>query len=137
MTTHRVLTSWTGFCAGCPVEQPLLLVESGPHGLRAWLSGAGPEDRTLSYACAVCGRVEQVPATEEEDAAYDATLVRWPDWVAEPAAVVVDLAVSLPVVDPEPVAPVAAVPAPRPAAVSIITLPRQRVAATDVLAAAA
>src|SRR4051812_25597002 len=84
MTTHRVITSWTGFCASCPEEQPLLLVESGPHGLRGWLSGAGAEDRTLSYSCAVCGRVEHVPATEEEDAAYDATLTRWPDWVEEP-----------------------------------------------------
>src|SRR5689334_12057519 len=85
MITHRILTSWTGFCASCPVEQPLLLVSTGPHGLRAWLSGAGPEDRTLSYTCGVCGRLEHVPATEFEDEAYDAGLARWPDWVgAEP-----------------------------------------------------
>src|SRR3954454_24397808 len=91
MTTHRVITSWTGFCASCPVEQPLLLVQSGPHGLRGWLSGAGPEDRTLSHVCAVCGRVEHVPATEEEDASYDAPLVRWPDWVEEPLVEALEL----------------------------------------------
>jgi hypothetical protein len=166
MTTHRVITSWTGFCASCPVEQPLLLVETGPHGLRGWLSGAGPEDRTLSYACAVCGRVEHVPASEEEDAAYDATLVRWPDWVEEPLAAVaqvesleveasevaaalpaapldvfamaaLEMAVSLPVVEPAAPAPVAVVPAPRTGAVQIVRLPVQRVSATDLLVAAA
>ena len=26
MTSHRVLTRWTGFCASCPEERPLLLV---------------------------------------------------------------------------------------------------------------
>lgn len=158
---HRVITAWTGFCASCPVEQPLLLVQTGPHGLRGWLAGAGAEDRSLSYACAVCGRVEHVPATEEEDAAYDATLVRWPDWVED---VLAPLPVSAPVVPlevgdvfgmaalqlaiapapvlvpqpvPVPVAAVAAVPAPRPAAVRVVSLPTQRVSATDVLAAAA
>jgi len=82
-TQHRVLARWTGFCASCPEESPLLLVATGPHGLRGWLSGGGSEDRTLSYSCAVCGRVEHVPATEEEDAVYDASLVRWPDWESE------------------------------------------------------
>jgi hypothetical protein len=86
MSNHRVITTWTGYCASCPTEQPLLLVSHGPQGLRGWLSGAGPEDRTLSYACGVCGRSEHVPLTESDDDTYDATLLRWPDWV-EAAAV--------------------------------------------------
>jgi hypothetical protein len=154
---HRVITSWTGFCASCPVEQPLLLVETGPHGLRGWLAGAGAEDRTLSYACAVCGRVEQVPLTEEEDARYDATLVRWPDWVADALAPLPVTAPAVPLVRGDvfgmaalqlalapvpvpaavPAAVAAVVPAPRPAAVRVVSLPTQRVSATDVLAAAA
>lgn len=110
---HRVLTRWTGFCAGCPEEAPLLLVSTGPHGLRAWLSGAGPEDRVLSYTCAVCGRVEHVPATDEEDAVYDATLARWPDVATEPIVLA------------------------RRGTVRIVTLPAQRGSATDLLVAAA
>ena len=119
MTQHRVLARWTGFCASCPEESTLLLVAAGPHGLRGWLAGGGPEDRTLSYVCAVCGRVEHVPATEAEDELYDASLLRWPDW--EPEALVVEL--------PD-------VPR-RPAVVTVVSLPMQRVSATDVLAAAA
>lgn len=129
MTSHRVLSRWTGFCASCPVEQPLLLVSSGPHGFRAWLAGSGPEDRTLSYACGVCGRVEHVPATEAEDELYDLNLLRWPDWVDETLEVVAPVlleAVSLPVVAPvaEPVVQVRRV-----------TLPLQRVSSTDLVAA--
>jgi hypothetical protein len=116
MTSHRVLTRWTGFCPSCPEERPLLLVSHGPHGLRAWLSGAGPEDRTLSYSCGVCGRSEHVPATEEEDAAYDATLARWSDW---------DELVTVPV------------PAPRLGRVQVVTLPTHRVSPTDQLIPAA
>jgi hypothetical protein len=151
MTSHRVLTSWTGFCASCPEERPLLLVSTGQHGLRAWLSGAGPEDRSLSYACSVCGRTEHVPATEAEDAVYDATLIRYPDWVEEPMVAVLTeepaatddlfgLAAAWLAADPVPeLAPVAApvVPAARLGAIRIVTLPAQRVSATDLLATAA
>ena len=113
MAPHaRLLARWTGYCASCHEESPLLLVSTGPHGVRAWLSGAGPEDRELSYACAVCGRVEHVPADEEADAAYDATLARWPDAVP------------------------AAAPA-RPGTVRVVTLPVQRGSATDLLCPAA
>jgi hypothetical protein len=137
---HRVLARWTGFCASCPEETTLVLVETGPHGLRGWLSGAGPEDRALSYVCAVCGRVEHVPASEEEDELYDASLLRWPDWEPEAAAVSFELE---PVLDPyvEPVAAPVLVVLPdvprRPGTVRVATLPRQRVSATDVLLAAA
>ena len=157
MTSHRVLARWTGFCASCPEERPLLLVSTGPHGLRAWLSGAGPEDRALAYACAVCGRTEHVPATEAEDAVYDASLRRWPDWVEEhvdtlvaaPAAELIEpvvtddlfgLAAAWLAADPvpEPAAPApVAVPAPRLGAVRVVTLPAQRVSATDLVAAVA
>ena len=116
MTSHRVLTRWTGFCASCPDERPLLLVSHGPHGFRAWLSGAGVEDRTLSYSCGVCGRSEAVPATEAEDDLYDASLARWTDW---------DELVTVPV------------PAPRLGRVQIVTLPAQRVSPTDLLTTAA
>lgn len=146
MNTHRVVTSWTGFCASCPVEQPLLLVSEGPHGFRGWLSGAGPEDRALSYVCAVCGRVEHVPATEEEDAAYDATLTRWPDWVEAPLPAAAPAeqpvtagdvfalaAVQLATAEPAPVAQ----PAARQGTVLVVTLPAQRVSATSLVALAA
>jgi hypothetical protein len=164
----RVLTRWTGFCASCPEERPLLLLSTGPHGLRAWLSGAGPEDRTLSYTCAVCGRSEHVPATEAEDAAYDAGLGRWLDWVEEPELVATaaeplppaagddlfGLAAAWLAADPVPAPTVLApavpvlsapveerapvvVPAPRLGAVRVVTLPAQRVSATDLVATAA
>ena len=157
---HRVLARWTGFCASCPEESPLLLVATGPFGFRGWLAGGSAEDRTLSYSCAVCGRVEHVPATEEEDAVYDASLSRWPDWEAEeleqlaPVAAFVPEIVPSEVVTPELSAFEALVPelfllAPEPAVVSlpdvprrpgtvtIVSLPMQRVSATDVLVAAA
>ncbi|MCU1599652.1 MAG: hypothetical protein JWO22_361 [Frankiales bacterium] len=145
MPSHRVIARWTGFCAACPVEQPLLLVSSGPHGLRSWLAGAGPEDRTLSYACQVCGRVEHVPGTEAEDATYDVGLLRWPDWVeqvVEPVMVAAftatdDFGQAALALVSRPAAPVAVVPAPRPASVRVVTLPAQRVSVTDLVAAAA
>ena len=175
MSSHRVLARWTGYCASCPVEQPLLLVSHGPHGFRGWLSGGGPEDRTLSYACGVCGRTEHVPATELEDELYDASMLRWPDWADESTApsleqlpgfspVVVSLPspAPIPVLEqvvepayepafepdyepafelvpellPEPVQ-AAVEPAPAVVRVRIVTLPLQRVSATDLVAAAA
>lgn len=79
MTSHAPIAWYDGYCAQCSTDMPLVLVEHGPRGLRAWLSGVGHEDRTLSYCCRVCGRDEHVPATEAEDADYDLTLRRWPD----------------------------------------------------------
>ena len=131
MATHRLLARWTGYCASCHEEAPLLLVSEGPHGVRAWLSGAGPEDRALSYTCGICGRVEHVPATETEDAVYDATLPRWPDWVE----VVVEPVM---VQAPAPVELVAPVDVPvRLGVVRVVTLPVQRGTATDLLVPAA
>lgn len=75
----KVLATWNGYCADCERDRPLVLVERGCFGIAAWLRGIGSEDRTLRYACRVCGRVEFVPPTEEEDRRYDATLARWPD----------------------------------------------------------
>lgn len=84
----KVLATWNGYCADCERDRPLVLVERGCFGLAAWLRGLGSEDRTLRYTCRVCGRVEYVPATEAEDARYDASLPRWADLdlVAEIAA---------------------------------------------------
>jgi hypothetical protein len=83
----HTLVQHLGYCAGCADERPLVVLEHGPRGLRAWLAGIGAEDRALSYACLVCGRTEHVPLTEAEDAEYDATLPRWADPL--PALVVV------------------------------------------------
>ena len=73
------LTTFEGYCASCETERPLLVIEHGARGFRAWLAGSGHEDRTLSHTCRVCGRNEHVPLTEAEDEAYDLTLRRWPD----------------------------------------------------------
>jgi hypothetical protein len=119
MNNHKVLARWTGYCASCPQERPLLLVSHGPHGFRGWLAGGGPEDRTLSYTCGVCGRDEHVPLTEDADAVHDATLLRWDDWVAPPV--------------PAPVV----LPLLRRPVVRVVTLPVPQVRATDLFLAAA
>jgi hypothetical protein len=132
-----------GYCVSCDTEQPLVVMERGARGLRAWLSGISHADRTLSYTCLVCGRVEHVPLTEAEDLEYAATLPTWPDWnpvlqpvaavVAEPILVAADdvyalaaqrVATARETVD-------LTVPAQRRAVVRIVTLPVQRVQATD------
>jgi hypothetical protein len=147
---HFPLAFYDGFCAGCSDERPLVVVEHGPRGLRAWLSGAGPEDRTLSYGCLLCGRSEHVPLTEAEDADYDATLPTWPDILFAEVMPVAAEAAAVPAWEPAPgdvfgraaltllvsaaavAAPVAvAVPAPRRPVVRVIALPGQRVSATD------
>ena len=133
------LAHYDGYCVSCDTEQPLVLVEHGPRGLRAWLAGIGPEDRSLSYCCRVCGRTEHVPLTEEEDAEHDATLLRWPDTFLSVAPDVVELPeVPALVVDPGDVFAVAAarLQQPRRPVVTVVTLPRQRVSATDLLAVA-
>jgi len=81
---HRVEAYWTGWCAGCHTERPLLLVSLRPRGLRAWIQGWAPGDGTLSYTCGVCGRCEHVPWDEVDDPAWDLTLHRWPDLVLRP-----------------------------------------------------
>lgn len=145
MSSYKVLATWSGYCAPCATERPLLLVEEGPRGLRAWMNGVGPEQRTLSYTCSVCGRVEHVPATEAEDAVYDATLLRWPDWSPLPQPMVASVAATAPLVG-RPVlvgTPVAAPAAPavlvmpdvapvrqRPV-ITVVALPVQRVSVTD------
>ncbi len=78
---HHALAFYDGFCADCHVDMPLVLIERGPRGVRAWLAGIGSEDRALTYTCRVCGRNEHVPLTEAEDVVYDATLATWPDTV--------------------------------------------------------
>ncbi len=84
MTDVALIASWIGYCADCHADdRRLLLVQRGPRGVRAWLAGVGPDNRSLSYCCSVCGRVEFVPATEAEDRAYDLALPRWPDWATE------------------------------------------------------
>lgn len=75
----KVLATWNGYCADCERDRPLVLVERGCFGVAAWLRGLGSEDRSLRYTCRVCGQVEHVPATEAEDARYDASLLRWSD----------------------------------------------------------
>ena len=73
------LTTFEGYCVSCDTERPLVVIEHGARGVRAWLAGTGHEDRTLSHTCRVCGRNEHVPLTEAADAEYDLTLRRWPD----------------------------------------------------------
>jgi hypothetical protein len=138
------LAHYDGYCVTCDREQPLVLLERGARGLRAWLAGVSHQDRSLSYTCLVCGRVEHVPLTEAEDLEYDATLATWPDWSPVVQPVAAEAA-------PEPVVVAAgdvfaaaavrlaevpalvdlSVPTQRRAVVTIVRLPVQRVQATD------
>ena len=153
------LAYYDGYCARCQDDSPLVVAEEGPRGLRAWLSGVGPEDRALSYTCRTCGLREHVPFTDSEDDEYAGTLPTWPDWdppappqAAETAPEPAGAAPTVPVPDGDvfasaatrlsalellhpPVVPeVAEVPehpAARPPTVRVVTLPVQRVAAAD------
>jgi hypothetical protein len=60
------LARWTGWCDPCEIERPLVLTEAGERGVRAWLRGIGPEDRTLTLTCVVCGSWQDVPHYEDE-----------------------------------------------------------------------
>ena len=66
MTDVKVLARWDGWCDPCEVERPLVLTETGPRGLRAWLHGLGHEDRALTLTCAVCGEWQSVPHDEDD-----------------------------------------------------------------------
>lgn len=122
---HVPVATILGYCASCDTERPLIVVEHGPRGLRGWLAGIGPEDRTLSHTCRLCGRVEHVPLTEAEDAEYDLTLLRWPDTFL-PALHLV------PAPLPAVVAPrLVVLPQPRKPVVHVLTLPVEQVLATD------
>ena len=63
----RRVASWDGWCSPCGLERPLVLCERGPRGLRAWVRGVGPEDRTLVLSCVVCGAGQLVPRDEADD----------------------------------------------------------------------
>jgi hypothetical protein len=63
----KLLATWDGWCDPCGTERPLVLVEIGPRGVRAWLGGVGTEDRTLHLTCRVCGQWQAVPQLEEDD----------------------------------------------------------------------
>jgi hypothetical protein len=67
MSKVKLLARWNGWCDPCETERPLLLTETGELGLRAWLRGVGPEDRSLLLTCAVCGEWQDVPFDEEDD----------------------------------------------------------------------
>jgi hypothetical protein len=67
MTDVKVLALWDGWCGPCGQDRPLVLVESGPRGLRAWLRGIGVDDRELTLTCRVCGGSQHVPQHEEDD----------------------------------------------------------------------
>jgi hypothetical protein len=139
------LAHYDGYCVCCDSQQPLVLMERGARGVRAWLAGVSHLDRSLSYTCLVCGRVEPVPLTEAEDVEYDATFATWPDWspVVQPVAEQVVLAEPIVVAAGDVYAQAAqrlaeaavmvhlSVPAPRRAVVTIVTLPVRRVQATD------
>ena len=66
MSDVTVLARWTGWCDPCETERPLVLTETGERGLRAWLRGAGPQDRELTLTCGVCGEWQTVPHDEDD-----------------------------------------------------------------------
>lgn len=137
------LAHYAGYCVSCDTERPLVLMERGARGLRAWLSGVSHQDRSLSYTCLVCGRVEHVPQTEAEDREYEASFASWPDWspFAQPVAAVVEAPIVVAAGDiyaqaaallaEAPMVVDLTVPVPRKALVTIVRLPVQRVQATD------
>ena len=64
----RHVASWDGWCSPCTrPDRPLVLTRSGPFGLRAWLTGAGDDERCLLLTCRVCGQWQVVPRREEDD----------------------------------------------------------------------
>ncbi|MCA1710425.1 MAG: hypothetical protein LC789_01810 [Actinobacteria bacterium] len=67
MTDVKVLAIWDGWCSPCGEERPLVLVETGRRGVRAWLKGICAEDRDLTLTCRVCGQWQAVPQHEEDD----------------------------------------------------------------------
>ena len=71
MSDVKLLAAWDGWCDPCATERPLVLVEVGPRGVKAWLGGVGIEDRTLSLTCRVCGQWQLVPQLEEDDEEMD------------------------------------------------------------------
>ena len=66
MTNVKRVASWTGWCDPCETERPLVLTETGEHGIFAWLRGIGPEDRSLTLTCRVCGEWQLVPYDEAD-----------------------------------------------------------------------
>lgn len=74
MSDVKVLARWVGWCDPCETERPLVLTESGQHGLRAWLRGVGHEDRTLTLTCLLCGEWQLIDH-DEEDGYDDAPVI--------------------------------------------------------------
>ena len=66
MSVVKRLARWTGWCDPCETERLLVLTEAGPRGVRAWLSGVGYEDRTLTLTCVACGQYQLVPWDEPD-----------------------------------------------------------------------
>ena len=66
MTNVKRVASWTGWCDPCETERPLVLTETGERGIFAWLRGIGPEDRSLTLTCRVCGEWQLVPYDEAD-----------------------------------------------------------------------
>lgn len=70
----RVLSRWTGFCLPCGAEdRPLVLVWTGPAGLRVRLLGPAHGTGRLSLTCGLCGATDTVGWGDEIEA--PATLV--------------------------------------------------------------
>lgn len=103
MSDVKRLARWNGWCDSCATERPLVLTETGERGLRAWLRGIGPEDRSLTLTCIICGVWQSVPYDEADAPAEVA---------AAPAVALHPLGLLQVVVRPA-TASVPAVPAPR------------------------